>query len=229
VTSGLPRASFIRLEEISRVYSRHDGTVRALECVSLAIERGELVSLTGASGSGKSTLLHILGLLDTPSSGSYVLDGEDVAGLDDATRAARRNRSVGFVFQAFHLIPHLTIRENVELPLVYRGADAATRCTRVAVALEDVGLERRGSHLPDELSGGEQQRAAIARALVQEPALLLADEPTGNLDEVAAAGVLDAFRRIHAAGTTVVLVTHNPRVAAIAARRHEMHAGRLVA
>ena len=218
----------IRLEEVSRVYERPEGAVRALDDVHLEIGAGEWVCLTGPSGSGKSTLLHVLGLLDTPTAGTYRLDGEDVARLDDGERTHRRNRQIGFVFQAFHLVPHLSIAENVELPLVYRGLPAGERGERVIAALARVGLAERVSHLPDELSGGEQQRAAIARAIVTGPSLLLADEPTGNLDETTAGGILEAFGEVHATGTTIVLVTHNPRVAAVAERVHEMRAGRLI-
>jgi putative ABC transport system ATP-binding protein len=217
----------VRLEGIVRVYSGPEGEVRALDGVNLQVVSGELVCLTGPSGSGKSTLLHILGLLDTPTSGSYRLDGEDVARLDDAAAARRRNRDIGFVFQTFHLIPHLTVAENVELPLAYRGVAPAERAERARRALERVDLAHRARHLPGELSGGEQQRASIARALVGEPRLLLADEPTGNLDEATSGPVLETFREIRARGTAVVLVTHNPRVAAIGDRVHELRAGRL--
>ena len=217
----------ISLQGVSRVYSRPDGEVRALDSIALEIPRGELICFTGPSGSGKSTLLHILGLLDTPSSGRYMLEGEEVSRLDDAARARHRNRRIGFVFQAFHLVPHLTIAENAELPLVYGGVAAEERSERACAALERVGLKNRMSHLPSELSGGEQQRAAIARALVTEPALLLADEPTGNLDEASASAVLDLFREAQGEGGTVVVVTHNPRVAAIASRSVEIRGGRL--
>jgi len=201
--------------------------VRALDAIALTIQRGEFVAVTGPSGSGKSTLLHVLSLLDTPSAGRYEIDGVDVSVLGDTQRARLRNQRIGLVFQAFQLVPHLTVAENVELPLVYRGLDRKLRLARSREAIERVGLGRRLTHLPDELSGGEQQRTAIARALVGDPDVLLADEPTGNLDEAATDGVLGLFRDAHRAGTTIVVVTHNARVACRADRRYEMSAGRL--
>jgi putative ABC transport system ATP-binding protein len=219
----------VSLEGISRLYARADADVRALDDVWLDLDRGELVTLTGPSGSGKSTLLHVLGLLDTPTSGRYRLGGDDVGGLDDDARAARRNRSIGFVFQAFHLVPHLTIAENVELPLVYGGRPPHDRRRRALAELERVGLADRVAHRPDELSGGEQQRAAIARALVVDPMLLLADEPTGNLDEASASTVLSIFGAVRESGTCVVVVTHNPRVAVIGTRGYRLDRGRLEA
>jgi putative ABC transport system ATP-binding protein len=219
----------VSLRGIARVYPRRDAPVHALHSIDLDLSEGELACITGPSGSGKSTLLHLLGLLDTPSAGRYQLDGEDVAGLDDTGRALRRNRKIGFVFQAFHLVPHLTVAENVELPLVYAGVPREARFSRAAAALSQVGLRERATHQPSELSGGEQQRAAVARALVGCPAMLLADEPTGNLDDASAAALLDIFRAIHRAGTTVIIVTHNTRVAAAAERRIELRQGRLVA
>jgi len=219
----------VALESVSRSYPRTDRDVRALVDVSFQVDRGDFVAVTGPSGSGKSTLLHILALLDRATSGSYRLDGEDVSALDDGSRSRLRNRRIGLVFQAFQLVPHLTVAENVELPLAYRGLAPADRRRRALVALERVGLAARLTHLPDELSGGEQQRTAIARALAAEPDLLLADEPTGNLDEAATETVLGLFREIHAAGATVVVVTHNPRVAATAERSYEMREGSLLA
>jgi putative ABC transport system ATP-binding protein len=216
------------LDAVCRVYPRREREVRALDDVSLAIRRGELVALTGPSGSGKSTLLHILGLLDSPSSGTYRFDGEEVSRLEDDVRSRRRNGRIGFVFQAFCLIPYLTIAANVELPLVYCGFDPEARARRANAALERVGLSDRRDHLPDELSGGEQQRAAIARAAIRDPDLLLADEPTGNLDDANAEVVLDLFRELHRAGTTIVVVTHNARVAAVADRGYELRQGRLL-
>jgi putative ABC transport system ATP-binding protein len=219
--------ALVTLASVSRSYDRADGSVRALDAIDWSVERGEFVAVTGPSGSGKSTLLHILALLDRPSGGEYRLDGEDVARLADGERARLRNRRIGLVFQAFQLVAHLTVAENVELPLAYRGVASAERRRRSDRALERVALLHRKRHLPDELSGGEQQRTAIARALVAEPDLLLADEPTGNLDDVATGGVLELFREIHRSGAAVVVVTHNPRVAATAERIHEMRDGRL--
>ncbi len=218
----------VALEGVSRVYERPEGRVTALDGVTLAIEPGELVAITGPSGSGKSTLLHVLGLLDTQTAGSYRLAGADVAGLADDERARRRNREIGFVFQGFHLVSHLTVGENVELPLAIRGTGRRERAERARRLLADVGLAERVRHFPEELSGGEQQRAAIARALVTEPRLLLADEPTGNLDAESAEGVLGLFAAIRGRGTTVVVVTHHPRVAAAADRRHEIREGAIV-
>jgi putative ABC transport system ATP-binding protein len=219
--------TLVTLASVSRWYERACGSVRALDRIDWSVARGEFVAVTGPSGSGKSTLLHILALLDRPSGGEYRLDGEDVARLADGERARLRNRRIGLVFQAFQLVSHLSVVENVELPLAYRGVAPAERRRRAERALERVVLLDRREHLPDELSGGEQQRTAIARALIGEPDLLLADEPTGNLDEVATHGVLELFREIHRSGATVVVVTHNRRVAATAERIHEMSEGRL--
>ena len=219
--------ALVTLASVSRWYERPAGSVHALDRVDWSVRRGEFVAVTGPSGSGKSTLLHILALLDRPSGGEYRLDGEDVARLPDAERARLRNRRVGLVFQAFQLVSHLSVVENVELPLAYRGLPPAERRRRASAALDRVSLADRAEHLPDELSGGEQQRTAIARALVTEPDLLLADEPTGNLDDAATQGVLALFREIHRSGATVVVVTHNPRVAAVAERIDEMRDGRL--
>lgn len=219
--------TLVTLASVSRAYERAEGNVRALDRIDWSVERGEFVAVTGPSGSGKSTLLHILALLDRPSDGEYRLDGEDVARLADGERARLRNRRIGLVFQAFQLVSHLSVMENVELPLAYRGVAPAERRRRAERALERVMLLHRREHLPDELSGGEQQRTAIARALVAEPDLLLADEPTGNLDDVATQGVLELFREIHRSGATVVVVTHNPRVAATAERIDVMREGRL--
>jgi putative ABC transport system ATP-binding protein len=215
--------------EIDGLHKRYDkgrgDVVRALDGVSLAIARGERVAIVGASGSGKSTLMNVLGLLDRPDAGSYRLDGRDVAGLAAAEQARMRNARIGFVFQAFHLLPRATALENVELPLIYSDRrDIAGLGRR---ALERVGLADRIRHTPTELSGGQQQRVAIARALVNEPDLLLADEPTGNLDEQSAAEILDVFAALGAAGTTIVIVTHDAAVAGRCERRIRLERGRV--
>jgi ABC-type lipoprotein export system ATPase subunit len=218
----------IELQGIGRTYRRPDGEpVVALADVSLRIGRGDFLAVVGTSGSGKSTLMNVLGLLDRPDTGRYLLDGEDVAGLDPDRQARLRNRKVGMVFQAFHLLPRATALENVELPLVYSDRDDIAGLGRRA--LEQVGLGDRIRHRPSELSGGQQQRVAIARALVNEPDLLLADEPTGNLDARSAAEVLSVFDALNRAGRTVVVVTHDPAVAARCSRVARLEAGRIVA
>jgi len=222
----------VELEEVRKVYrsgsSRREIEVRALDGVSLKIEDGEFVSIMGPSGSGKSTLLHVLGLLDRPTSGRYLLAGEDVTGLDDEAAARVRNRRIGFVFQAFFLMPRYSALKNVELPLVYRGLPEGERRLRAERALEEVGLAERMDHLPSELSGGQKQRVAIARALVQEPALLLADEPTGNLDTESGREILALFDRLHAEGKTLVVVTHEREIADRSRRILHVRDGRLV-
>jgi ABC-type lipoprotein export system ATPase subunit len=217
----------IELQGIGRTYHRPGGEpVVALEDVSLRIERGDFLAVVGTSGSGKSTLMNVLGLLDRPDTGRYLLDGEDVAGLDVDRQARVRNRRIGFVFQAFHLLPRTTALDNVELPLVYSDREDITGLGRRA--LEQVGLGDRMSHRSSELSGGQQQRVAIARALVNEPDLLLADEPTGNLDARSAAEVLSVFESLNRAGRTIVLVTHDPSVAARCRRVARIESGRIV-
>jgi putative ABC transport system ATP-binding protein len=217
----------IELQGVGRTYQRPGGgIVRALDDVSLLIERGEFVALVGSSGSGKSTLMNVLGLLDRPDEGSYRLDGEDMAGLGLDEQARLRNERIGFVFQAFHLLPRMSALENVELPLVYS--------TRASVdglgqrALASVGLADRARHNPAELSGGQQQRVAIARALVNDPDLVLADEPTGNLDAQAANEIMDVLGNLNKAGRTIVLVTHDAGIAARCARVARIEDGRLV-
>jgi ABC-type lipoprotein export system ATPase subunit len=221
-------SSMIELQDIGRTYRRPGGEpVEALADVSLRIGRGDFVAIVGTSGSGKSTLMNVLGLLDRPDRGRYLLDGEDVSGIDPDRQAQTRNRRIGFVFQAFHLLPRTSALENVELPLLYSDrADIAGLGRR---ALERVGLGDRTSHRPSELSGGQQQRVAIARALVNEPDLLLADEPTGNLDTKSAAEVLEVFETLNRAGRTIVLVTHDPAVAAHCGRVARIEEGRIVA
>jgi ABC-type lipoprotein export system ATPase subunit len=217
----------IELQSIGRTYERPGGdTVRALDDVSLRIERGEFLAVVGTSGSGKSTLMNVLGLLDRPTAGRYLLDGQDVAGLEVDEQARVRNRRIGFVFQAFHLMPRTSALENVELPLLY--SDRAVISGLGERALEAVGLADRMDHAPSELSGGQQQRVAIARALVNDPDLLLADEPTGNLDAASAGEIMALFHSLSAQGRTIVLVTHDPGLAARCGRTTRLEAGRVV-
>ena len=217
----------IELRDVRKHYRKGAHEVRALDGVSLDVRAGEFVAVVGPSGSGKSTLMHVLGLLDRPDAGEYRLLGESVAALGRDEVARVRNERIGFVFQSFHLMPRTTAVENVELPLVYsRRRDVRGLGLR---ALERVGLADRATHRPGELSGGQQQRVAIARALVQEPDLLLADEPTGNLDAAAGAGILDLFRELNASGTTVVVITHDDDVAQRADRTITIRDGRITA
>ncbi|MCK6527508.1 ABC transporter ATP-binding protein [Myxococcota bacterium] len=202
--------------------------VRALDGVDLDVRRGEYLSIMGPSGSGKSTLMNMLGCLDSPTEGSYRLDGVEVSGLTDAELAAVRNRKIGFVFQTFNLLPRYTAQVNVELPLLYSGASRAERRRRAHEALQTVGLGDRTDHRPNELSGGQRQRVALARALVNDPAILLADEPTGNLDTRVGQEILRLFDELHAQGRTVVVVTHDPEVAARAERVVRVVDGRIV-
>ena len=212
---------------VGKIYSSSDMRVEALSGVDLDIVAGEFWAITGASGSGKSTLMHIMGCLDVPTSGTYRLAGSDVGALSERQLARIRNKAVGFVFQQFNLLPMLTAVQNVELPLVYAGVSSARRRESALAALDRVGLADRAEHRPGELSGGQQQRVSIARALVTEPSLILADEPTGNLDSSATADVLDLFEALHAEGRTVVLITHEREVAARAERHAHMADGRL--
>ena len=208
----------IRLEHVSRTFVVGDTVVQALADVSEHVRPGEHVALMGPSGSGKSTLLNVIGCLDRPTAGTYVLDGREVSGLDDAALTQVRRHLIGFVFQSFHLVPRLTAAENVELPMVFAGVPRAERRERVAEGLAAVGLDPRADHRPEQLSGGERQRVAIARAMVMRPRLLLADEPTGNLDTSSGRQVLDLLGRLHEAGLTLVVVTHDPSVARRAER-----------
>jgi putative ABC transport system ATP-binding protein len=208
----------IDLHEVEKVYRTGTMEVAALRGITLSIEAGEYVAIMGPSGSGKSTLMHIIGCLDVPTGGTYRLTGEDVGAMDEAQLAEVRNRRVGFVFQQFNLLPTMPAWRNVELPLIYAGVGREQRKARALLALERVGLADRVDHRPGELSGGQQQRVAIARALVGEPALILADEPTGNLDSAATADVLSLLDELHAAGRTVVLITHEHDVAQRAGR-----------
>jgi putative ABC transport system ATP-binding protein len=218
----------VRLDGVGKVYPRGQTAVRALEDVTLAVAPGELVAVMGASGSGKSTLLAILGCLDRPTSGDYHLDGRRVADLTDAALSRLRNRTIGFVFQSFHLIPELTVLENVETPLLYGDVPPGEWRERSLRGLERVGLPHRADHRPAELSGGEAQRVAIARALVTEPRLLLADEPTGNLDSRTGEEIADLITGLPDAGRTVILVTHNDALAARARRLVRLSDGRVV-
>jgi putative ABC transport system ATP-binding protein len=202
--------------------------VRAIDGVSLVVRRGESIALMGPSGSGKSTLLNVLGCLDTPTSGRYVLDGEPVEKLSDDQLADVRQRKIGFVFQAYHLVARMTAARNVELPMIFAGVAPAERRRRAEEALATVGLAHRLTHRPDQLSGGERQRVAIARATAMRPSILLADEPTGNLDSRSGGEILAALEALNAAGLTLVLVTHDPNVAARAKRQLRMRDGRLV-
>jgi putative ABC transport system ATP-binding protein len=219
----------IQLNEVQRHYRMSGQTVRALDGVSLRIERGEYVAVTGASGSGKSTLLNMLGCLDRPDSGSYTLDGVDVAALDDEALSALRNRRIGFVFQSFHLLPRLSVLQNVMLPWRFCAEPDADAAEYARALLERMGLGERIGHRPAELSGGQIQRAAIARALAMRPSLLLADEPTGNLDSKSAAAVLGLLDELHGDGQTVVLVTHDHEIAAHAPRQVRLRDGRIEA
>lgn len=225
--SELGVAPVIRTEELRRLYVMGSETVHALDGVNLEIKRGELVAIVGASGSGKSTLMNILGCLDRPSSGRYWLDGEDVSRLSDNRLAAVRNRQIGFVFQTFNLLARTTALENVEVPLLYGRVSSAKQ--RAKEALERVGLANRMHHRPNELSGGQRQRVAIARALVNSPSMILADEPTGNLDSKTSEEILDLFMDLNRQGVTVIIVTHEHDVAERCARRIHMRDGKILA
>jgi putative ABC transport system ATP-binding protein len=218
----------IHLDNVAKIFYTDDLETHALSGVDLDIGPGEFVSIAGPSGCGKSTLLSILGLLDTASKGAYVLDGQPVTELTLAERARIRNQSIGFIFQAFNLIGDLNVYENVELPLTYRNVSASDRKQRVQRALERVGMAHRIKHFPAQLSGGQQQRVAVARALVGEPAILLADEPTGNLDSKNGQAVMDLLREIHSGGATICMVTHDPRFTRFAERTLHLFDGRIV-
>lgn len=219
--------ALLELRNVTRVYHMGDEEVRALDGIDLDIERGEYVAIMGSSGSGKSTLMNVLGCLDTPSSGSYTLDGTEVEHLGDEELARIRNQKIGFVFQTFHLLPRMDAVANVELPLVYAGVPRKGRRAMAEEALRRVGLGERMRHQPNEMSGGQRQRVAIARALVNQPSILLADEPTGNLDSRTSAEIMSLFDDLVAAGNTVILVTHEPDIAAHAHRRVMLRDGRV--
>ncbi len=218
----------IRMNSVTKVFQTDEIETHALAGIHLEIERGEFLSISGPSGCGKSTLLAIIGLLDTPSNGDYVLNGHPVAGLKAGERARIRNREIGFIFQAFNLIGDLNVYENVELPLTYRGMPGSERKKRVHEALEKVGMSHRVKHYPAQLSGGQQQRVAVARALAGAPSLLLADEPTGNLDSANGEAVMQLLHELHADGATICMVTHDPRYARTAGRSIHLFDGRVV-
>jgi putative ABC transport system ATP-binding protein len=220
--------SLIHLEAVTKVFVTDEVETHALAGIHLDIKKGEYLSIAGPSGCGKSTLLAILGLLDSPSGGAYVLNERPVQGLKLSERARIRNREIGFIFQAFNLIGDLTVYENVELPLTYRGMPGSERKKRVHEALERVGMSHRVKHYPSQLSGGQQQRVAVARALAGEPSILLADEPTGNLDSANGEAVMDLLRELHRAGATICMVTHDPRYARYADRNIHLFDGRIV-
>ncbi|MES9898355.1 MAG: ABC transporter ATP-binding protein [Sedimenticola sp.] len=218
----------IRLEGINREFQVGDETVHALKAVDLELEAGSYLSIMGPSGSGKSTLLHILGLLDRPDSGSYLLDGIDTTTLTEQQLAKARRDRIGFVFQAFHLIPRLTAAQNIGLPLVLAGVESEERERRITKALDELGLRDRGSHRPDQLSGGQRQRVAIARATIMEPVILLADEPTGNLDKSSGDDVVKTLEALNSSGITLLVVTHDPEIGERARRRIHMVDGAIV-
>ncbi len=219
----------IEMKGICKEFQTGDSRVQALNGVTVTVNKGEFVAIIGRSGSGKSTLMNILGCLDLPTAGDYFLSGEEVFKMSAQRLSTLRNRQIGFVFQSFHLLPTLTALENVELPLSYAGLRHSERRARAKEVLERVGLSDRMGHYPSQMSGGQQQRVAIARAIAVRPPLLLADEPTGNLDEESGAAVMSLLHRLHREGTTVVLITHDPSVAAQAERRLQMREGRLSA
>ena len=219
--------ALVELRNVSKIYRLGDEEIRALDNVSLDIEEGEFLSIIGPSGSGKSTLMHILGCLDSPTSGTIKLDNVMIQDASPRELAAIRNRKIGFVFQFFNLLPKLNVLQNVELPMVYGGYSGRERRQRALDALRQVNLENRSKHRPSQLSGGQQQRVAIARALVNNPRILFADEPTGNLDSNTGELILRMFRQLHAEGRTIILVTHDPEIAAVSPRRIEIRDGKI--
>jgi putative ABC transport system ATP-binding protein len=221
-------SALLRLDGVTKVFMTDEVETHALAGIHMEIKNGEYVSISGPSGCGKSTLLAILGLLDSPTDGTFTLNGNPVQSLKLSERARIRNREIGFIFQAFNLIGDLTVYENVELPLTYRGMGSADRKKRVHDALERVGMSHRVKHYPSQLSGGQQQRVAVARALAGEPAILLADEPTGNLDSANGEAVMNLLRELHRGGATICMVTHDPRYARYADRSIRLFDGRIV-
>jgi len=219
--------ALVELRNVSKIYQLGGEEIRALDDVSLDIESGEFISIIGPSGSGKSTLMHILGCLDSPSKGTICLDGVMIQDASARQLAAIRNRKIGFVFQFFNLLPKLNVTQNVELPMIYSGIGSAERKKRALAALESVDLVNRAKHRPSQLSGGQQQRVAIARALVNDPKIIFADEPTGNLDSHTGDAILTLFRRLSQSGRTIVLVTHDPEIAAVTPRRIEIRDGKI--
>ncbi len=220
-------APLIRLQGIAKHYRMGEETIRALDGIDLQVMRNDYIAFIGASGSGKSTMMNILGCLDTPTSGQYFLNGRDVAGMSEGELARTRNLEIGFIFQSFNLLTRATALQNVMQPLIYRGMRPAERARRAREALSRVGLEKRQDHLPNQLSGGQRQRVAIARALCSEPSILLADEPTGNLDSTTAADIMALFDTLHREGQTVIVVTHEPDIAAHCRRAVRLHDGRV--
>src|SRR3954470_8228281 len=219
--------ALIELRSVSKIYHLGGEEIRALDNVDLDIEAGEFISIIGPSGSGKSTLMHILGCLDSPSKGSIRLDGTEISAASMRELARIRNRKIGFVFQFFNLLPKLSVLQNVELPMIYSGLSARERRERAMDALKMVGLENRSKHRPMQISGGQQQRVAIARALVNNPKIVFADEPTGNLDSQTGEHILELFRKLSSEGRTIVLVTHDPEIAAVTPRRIEIRDGKI--
>jgi putative ABC transport system ATP-binding protein len=219
--------ALVELRNVSKIYRLGDEEIRALDDVSLDIGEGEFISIIGPSGSGKSTLMHILGCLDSPSKGTIRLDGTMIQDASARELAAIRNRKIGFVFQFFNLLPKLNVVQNVELPMIYSGISSRERRERAMAALKSVGMDNRAKHRPSQLSGGQQQRAAIARALVNSPRIVFADEPTGNLDSHTGEAILQLFRNLSQQGRTIVLVTHDPEIAAVTPRRIEIRDGKI--
>jgi putative ABC transport system ATP-binding protein len=228
MTGGAPGSPLIEVRDLTRIYTVGRQEVPAVQGVDLDVMRGEHVAIMGSSGSGKSTLMNMIGCLDTPTRGSYRLNGTEVSTYDDDRLAGIRNREIGFVFQTFNLLPRSTAAQNVELPLIYAGVKASERRRRVAEAIAAVGLEDRATHRPNELSGGQRQRVAIARALVNDPSLVLADEPTGNLDSKTSEEIMDILGALNRRGHTVIIVTHEPDIAACCRRTIRLRDGRIV-